>query len=69
MNPLFEELTPWLDRAYALNSALVLMEWDAETEAPVDAEEMNSKAIGILSTAYYNTIINDTVKDLLQCHL
>lgn len=66
MNPLFEELTPWLDRAYALNSALVLMEWDAETEAPVDAEEMNSKAIGILSTAYYNTIINDTVKDLLQ---
>ena len=30
MNPLFEELTPWLDRAYALNSALVLMEWDCK---------------------------------------
>jgi len=65
MNSLFNELTPWLDKAYALNSALVLFEWDAETEAPAAAEEMNAKAVEILSTEYYQTIINDTVKELL----
>ncbi len=65
MNPTFKELTPWLDKAYALNSALILFEWDAETEAPVDAEEMNAKAVEILSTEYYKTIINDEVKQLL----
>ena len=65
MNPTFKKLTPWLDKAYAFNSALVLFEWDAETEAPVDAEEMNAKAVEILSTEYYKTIINDEVKQLL----
>ena len=65
MNPTFKELTPWLDKAYALNTALVLLEWDAETEAPAEAEEMNAKAVEILSTEYYKTIINDDVKQLL----
>lgn len=66
MNPTFKKLIPWLDKAYALNSALILFEWDDATEAPEDAAELNAKTVGILSTEYYNTIINDTVKELLQ---
>ena len=66
MNHTFEKLTPWLDKAYALNSALVLMEWDDATEAPEEASEMNAKAVEILSTEYYKTIINDEVKSILK---
>ena len=28
MNTKFEQLKPWLDKAYALSSALTLFEWD-----------------------------------------
>lgn len=66
MNASFKKLMPWLDKAYALNSALVLFEWDDATEAPEAAAEMNAKTVGILSTEYYHTIINDTVKNLLD---
>ena len=66
MNPTFEKLTPWLDKAYALNSALILFEWDDATEAPEAAGEMNSKTVEILSTEYYKTIINDEIKALLK---
>ena len=59
MNTIFKKLTPWLDKAYALNSALVLFEWDDATEAPEEAAEMNAKTVEILSTEYYKTIIND----------
>ncbi len=65
MNSTFKKLTPWLEKAYAFNSALVLSEWDAETEAPEEAAELNAKAVEILSTEYYNCIINDEVKALL----
>ncbi|NCC00838.1 MAG: carboxypeptidase M32 [Clostridia bacterium] len=66
MNPIFEKLTPWLDKAYALNSALVLFEWDNETEAPEDASELTARAIETLSNEYYETIINADVKKLLK---
>lgn len=66
MNHTFEKLIPWLDKASALNSALILFEWDDATEAPEEAAELNAKTVGILSTEYYNTIINDTVKSLLD---
>ena len=66
MNHTFEKLTPYLDKAYALSSALVLFEWDDATEAPEEAGEIHAKAIEILSTEYYQTIINDEVKALLE---
>lgn len=44
---------PWLDKAYALSSALVLFEWDNETEAPEESAGLTSKAIEILSDEYY----------------
>lgn len=66
MNPTFEKLSPWLEKAYALSSALVLFEWDNETEAPEESAELTSKAIEILSNEYYETIINPEVKNLLK---
>lgn len=66
MNPIFEKLSPWLEKAYALNCALVLFEWDNETEAPEAAIELTAKAIEILSNEYYETIIHPEVKKLLD---
>lgn len=66
MNKTFEELTPWLDKIYALNCALVLFEWDDATEAPEESSELTSKAVEILSSEYYKAIINDDVKKLLE---
>ena len=66
MNKTFEELTPWLDKIYALNCALVLFEWDDATEAPEESSELTSKAVEILSSEYFKAIINDDVKKLLE---
>lgn len=66
MNKTFEKLTPWLDKAYALNCALLLFEWDDATEAPEESGELTSKAVEILSNEYYEAIINDDVKKLLK---
>lgn len=66
MNKYYEKLIPWLDKAYALNTALVLFEWDDETEAPIEASSLTSKAVEILSREYYDAIINEDVKKLLN---
>ena len=49
MNKTFDKLNPWLEKAYALNAALILFEWDNETEAPEQASELTAKAIEMLS--------------------
>ena len=54
------------DLAYALGAALVLFEWDNETEAPEAASELTARAIEVLSNEYYETIINKDVKKLLN---
>lgn len=66
MNKTFDKLTPWLTKAYALNAALILFEWDNETEAPEAASELTAQAIETLSSEYYETIINNDVKKLLK---
>ncbi|WP_418463121.1 carboxypeptidase M32 [Frisingicoccus sp.] len=66
MNKTFDKLNPWLEKAYALNAALILFEWDNETEAPEQASELTAKAIEMLSNEYYKTIINDDVKKLIK---
>lgn len=66
MNKIFDKLNPWLDKAYALNAALILFEWDNETEAPEEASELTARAIEVLSNEYYETVINNDVKKLLK---
>ena len=66
MNKIFDKLNPWLTKAYALGAALILFEWDNETEAPEAASELTARAIEVLSNEYYETIINRDVKKLLN---
>ncbi len=66
MSEVFEKLQVYLDKSYAYRVALTMLSWDNSTEAPKEAIELTSKALGILSGEHYNTIINDEVKSLLQ---
>lgn len=66
MSKKFEELQPYLDKAYAYRTALTLISFDNSTTAPKEAIDFTSKAIGILSLENYNTLINPEVKNLLK---
>lgn len=66
MNKTFDKLNPWLTKAYALNAALILFEWDNETEAPEESSELTARAIEVLSNEYYEAVINNDVKKLLK---
>ena len=45
MNKIFDKLNPWLTKAYALGAALILFEWDNETEAPEAASELTARVL------------------------
>ena len=66
MSQKFEQLQPYLDKAYAYRTALTLISFDNSTTAPKEAIDFTSKAIGILSLENYNTLINPEVKALLE---
>ncbi len=66
MSKTFDELAPYLERAKAFESALVLFEWDSATLAPEESEENTASIIGVLSDQYFRTLINDEVKALLN---
>ena len=52
MNDGFKQLKPYLDKAMAVQAALVLFEWDDATLAPKAAGANTSRVIEILSGEY-----------------
>lgn len=66
MSKQFDLLKPHLDRAMALQTAMVLFEWDNETLAPEKAGELTGNVIGILSGEYFQAVNNDEVKELVK---
>ena len=50
----------------ALQTAMILFEWDNETLAPKDAGPYTSKVIGTLSAEYFSTVTDEKVKELLE---
>ena len=66
MSEKFEQLQPYLDKSYALRTALTMLSFDNSTIAPKEAIEFTAKAIGLLSMESYNTLINPEVKALLE---
>lgn len=66
MNKIFEKLQPFLDKGMAFTTATTLFSWDNETLAPEESQEYTAKVIGILSDEYYNSLVNDKVKKLLE---
>jgi len=65
MSRAYEELQPYLEKAMALQTAMVLFEWDDETLAPKEAGAYTSKVIGTLSEEYLEKITCDEVKRLI----
>lgn len=65
----YEELKRILERATALQTALVLFEWDNETLAPKEADEYTARMIGSLSEQYMELITSEQVKQLVTACL
>lgn len=66
MSKAYEELQPYLEKAMALQAAMILFEWDDETLAPKEAGPYTSKVIGTLSQEYLEKITSDEVKRLVD---
>lgn len=66
MSNYFEKLAPYLERGMAINTALILLEWDMETEAPIQGDDYTSKVVGILSGEYFATYNNEEVKKCIH---
>lgn len=64
----YQELSGYLERATALQTALILLEWDNETLAPELAGPYTARMQGTLSAAYQDVMTDQRVKELLkQC--
>lgn len=66
MSKSFEKLQPLLDKAMAFQTAMMLFEWDNETQAPPQSGSYTTKVIGILSGEYFRIVTGDDMKRLLD---
>lgn len=62
----YEKLGPYLERAMALQTALILFEWDNETLAPEKAGKYTARVQGALSGAYQEIMTDKAVRELLN---
>ena len=62
----FEELQSLLERAMALQTSMVLFEWDDETLAPKGAAEHPARVLGSLSEPYQEILASMRFKELLD---
>ena len=62
----FGELQSLLERAMALQTSMVLFEWDDETLAPKGAAEHTARVIGSLSEQYQEILASMRFKELLD---
>lgn len=65
MNQSFEKLQNQLEKAMALQTAMVLFEWDNETAAPKEATERTAAVIGSLSSQYLDIMTGEKLKHAL----
>lgn len=65
MNQHFENLNNRLERAMAIHTALVLLEWDNETLAPEESGEYTGKIQGLLSAEYQQIMTDDVTRELV----
>lgn len=65
MNSKYEELSRILERAMAIHTGLVLLEWDNETLAPAEAGDDTGKVQGILSAEYQQLITGQKTRELI----
>ena len=65
MNQQFEELNNRLERAMAIHTALILLEWDNETLAPEESGEYTGQVQGLLSAEYQQIMTDDITRELV----
>ncbi len=61
----YEQLKPYLEQAMAIQTALILFEWDNETLAPDQAGPYTARVQGNLASIYQEILTGKTVGDLL----
>ena len=66
MSELYQKLVPHLNKMLAFESALTLFSWDNETLAPKEALDNTAKVIGLLSAQYFDAMVNEDVKSILE---
>lgn len=66
MNQSFIKLNQYLEKTMALQTAMVLFEWDAETEAPKEAGALTAKMVGSLSGQYKALMSDQELKQLIK---
>lgn len=65
MSKSYETLSALLEKTMALQTSLILFEWDNETLAPEDAGSYTSRVIGILSEEYYSAMTGDEMGEAI----
>lgn len=66
MGKAFEALEKLLEKTMAVNTALVLLEWDEETLAPKKAGPYTGNVIGALSEEYYKVMTGDEMGEAIK---
>jgi len=66
MSKAYERLEKVLEKTMALQTALILFEWDNETLAPEEAGAHTARVIGALSEEYYNMVAGDEMKEAIE---
>lgn len=66
MKKSYETLNSLLERSMALQTSLILFEWDNETLAPEDAGSYTNRVIGVLSEEYYRIMTDDDMGKAIE---
>lgn len=66
MSKAFENLDKVLEKTMALQTALILFEWDNETLAPEAASSHTARVVGALSEEYYRVMTGDEMKAAIE---
>ncbi len=66
MSKAYEQLSGLLEKTMALQTSLILFEWDNETLAPEEAGSYTAKVIGILSEEYYRAMTDKAMEDAIE---
>lgn len=65
MNKAYEALSALLEKTMALQTSLILFEWDNETLAPKEAGAFTSRVIGALSEEYYRIMTGREMEEAI----
>jgi carboxypeptidase Taq len=66
MKKSYETLNSFLERSMALQTSLILFEWDNETLAPEEAGCYTNRVIGVLSEEYYRIVTGDEMGKAIE---